>query len=203
MCLGAGARAANKAAMRRYEYELKVRKRKDVQKKNAYATASINYKWNIDNIHVGLGNSYAAAQTQLNRLKDKAWRRNESAMLKHLKHSAYGKAMAQGRTGKSYERMGVMEAAELGRFYAQTNAALTDANEDFMIGVKSAREKAKAAQRREFANVWAVPTEDVAPPRPVMQNVGQAMFMDALSIGTSIASFWKPNSAGNLTFLGG
>ena len=55
-----------------------------------------------------------------------------------------------------------------------------------MTGVKTARRKAKAAQRREFSNVWIKPQEDVAPPRPVMQNVGQAMFMDALGIGTSL-----------------
>ena len=96
--------------------------------------------------------------------------------------------MAQGKTGRSIKRMGVMEAARIGRYYAQTNAAITDANEDFMTGVKTARRKAKAAQRKEFANVWLQPQADVAPPRPVYQNVGQAMFMDALSIGSSALS---------------
>ena len=87
--------------------------------------------------------------------------------------------------------MGVAEAAEVGRFYARSSAALTDANEDFMLGVKRARQQAKLAQRKEFANVWLQPQADVAPPRPVLQNVGQAMFMDALGIATSAMSIYS------------
>ena len=84
-----------------------------------------------------------------------------------------------------------MEAAQVGRFYARSNAAITDANEDFMLGVKTARRKAKTAQRREFSNVWIKPQADVAPVRPVMQNVGQAMFMDALGIASSGMSIYS------------
>ena len=190
MCLGAGAKAANKAARRQYEYDIKVRKRKHMNKLDVYKTQINTYKENIDEIHQGLGRTYTAAQTRLNRVKDQAWRRNQDFAIKSLENSAYGRAMAAGRTGRSIKRMGVMEAAQAGRFYSRTSSALTDANEDFMTGVKTARRKAKAAQRKEFANVWLTPQADVAPPRPVMQNVGQAMFMDALSIGTSVAGFF-------------
>ena len=194
MCLGAGARAANKAAMRRYKHQLKVRKRKHMHKLDRYKTQINTYKQNIDEIHLGLGRTYAAAQTRLNRVKDEAWRRNQDFAIKSLENSAYGRAMAEGKTGRSIKRMGVMEAARIGRFYARTNAALTDANEDFMIGVKRARQQASLAQRKEFANVWLQPQADVAPPRPVLQNVGQAMFMDALGIaqtGMSIYTGFK------------
>ena len=194
MCLGAGARAANKAAKRRYEYDMKVRKRKHMNKLDVYKTQINTYKENLDEIQVGLGRTYAAAQTRLNRVKDLAWKRNQDFAIKSLENSAYGKAMAAGRTGKSIKRMGVMEAAEVGRFYARSNAAITDANEDFMIGVKRARQQASLAQRKEFANVWLQPQADVAPPRPVLQNVGQAMFMDALGIaqtGMSIYTGFK------------
>ena len=191
MCLGAGARAANKAAMRQYRYNLKVRKRKHMNKLGVYKTQINAYKQNIDEIHLGLGRTYAAAQTRLNRVKDAAWQRNQKFAIQSLENSAYGKAMAQGRTGRSIKRMGVMEAARIGRYYAQTNAALTDANEDFMLGVKRARQQASLAQRKEFANVWLQPQADVAPPRPVLQNVGQAMFMDALGIAQTAASVYS------------
>ena len=165
-----------------------------MHKLDRYKTQINTYKQNIDEIHLGLGRTYAAAQTRLNRVKDEAWRRNQDFAIKSLENSAYGRAMAEGKTGRSIKRMGVMEAARIGRFYARTNAALTDANEDFMIGVKRARQQASLAQRKEFANVWLQPQADVAPPRPVLQNVGQAMFMDALGIaqtGMSIYTGFK------------
>ena len=161
-----------------------------MNKLDVYKTQINTYKENLDEIQLGLGRTYAAAQTRLNRVKDLAWKRNQDFAIKSLENSAYGKAMAAGRTGKSIKRMGVMEAAEVGRFYARSNAAITDANEDFMLGVKTARRKAKAAQRKEFSNVWLKPQADIAPPRPVMQNVGQAMFRDALSIGSSALSIY-------------
>ena len=165
-----------------------------MHKLDRYKTQINTYKQNIDEIHLGLGRTYAAAQTRLNRVKDEAWRRNQDFAIKSLENSAYGRAMAEGKTGRSIKRMGVMEAARIGRFYARTNADLTDANEDFMIGVKRARQQASLAQRKEFANVWLQPQADVAPPRPVLQNVGQAMFMDALGIaqtGMSIYTGFK------------
>ena len=191
MCLGAGARAANKAAKRRYEREIKVRERKHMNKLDVYKSQITGYKYNLDQIHQGLGRTYAEAQTRLNRVKDLAWKRNQDFAIKSLENSAYGRAMAEGRTGRSIKRMGVMEAAEVGRFYARSSAAITDANEDFMLGVKTARRKAKAAQRKEFANVWLQPQEDVAPVRPVYQNVGQAMFMDALGIASSAMNIYS------------
>ena len=162
-----------------------------MNKLDVYKTQINTYKENIDEIHQGLGRTYAEAQTRLNRVKDQAWKRNQDFAIKSLENSAYGKAMASGQTGRSIKRMGVMEAAEVGRFYARSNAAITDANEDFMIGVKTARRQAKTAQRKEFSNVWLRPQADIAPPRPVMQNVGQAMFMDALSIGTSVMGIYS------------
>ena len=47
---------------------------------------------------------------------------------------------------------------------------------------------ARAEQMQSFAKNAIVRNPDLAPPQPVMQNVGAAMFMDALSIGTSIAT---------------
>ena len=173
--------------MRQYKYDLQVRERKHMNKLGVYKTQITAYKQNIDEIHQGLGRTYAEAQTRLNRVKDQAWKRNQDFAIKSLENSAYGKAMASGQTGRSIKRMGVMEAAEVGRFYSRTSSALTDANEDFMTGVRTARRKAKAAQRTEFSNVYLQPQADIAPPRPVLQNVGQAMFMDALGIASTAA----------------
>ena len=159
-----------------------------MNKLNVYKTKLTNYKHNLDSINQGLGKQYAAGQTRLNRVKDEAWRRNNKFLIESLENSQYGRAMAAGKTGKSIARMGVMEAAKIGRFYARSNAAITDANEDFMTGVRTARDKAKLAQRQEFSQVWIPPQASIAPPRPVYQNVGWAMIQDALGIASTGAS---------------
>ena len=43
---------------------------------------------------------------------------------------------------------------------------------------------------QQYAGVAFQPIPDVEPPQPVMQSVGAAMFMDALSIGTKVATMY-------------
>ena len=52
--------------------------------------------------------------------------------------------------------------------------------------------KMQGYKQQAFADVAFQPLPDVAPPQPVMRNVGAAAFMDALSIGSSIASIAMP-----------
>ena len=172
------ASAANKNARRRYKYQLEVRKRKHFQKLSVYNAGKVQYARTLQNIHMGLNASYSRAQTKLNRLRNKTLMENQGALLKSMQNSQYGNLLASGRTGRSISRLGVLEAGALGRFYAAKGAALTDAREDFMRGVKLSREKAKNVQEKAFSKVWAQPVEDVAPPRPAMQNVGIAFFSD-------------------------
>ena len=43
-----------------------------------------------------------------------------------------------------------------------------------------------------FTSVAFEKHPDIAPPKPVMQNVAMASFMDALSIGSSLATMYMP-----------
>ena len=45
-------------------------------------------------------------------------------------------------------------------------------------------------RNQQFAGVAFQPIPDVEPPQPVMQSVGAAMFMDALSIGSKVAGMY-------------
>ena len=74
---------------------------------------------------------------------------------------------------------------------------LTDVQRE--LGKKGAQAAAqtRAQQMNSFAQVAFVKNPDIAPPKPVLQDVGMAAFMDALSIGTSLATTagslgWKP-----------
>jgi hypothetical protein len=52
--------------------------------------------------------------------------------------------------------------------------------------------QAQAYKQQQFAQVAFQPTPDLKPPVPVMRSVGAAAFMDALSIGSSIATMAMP-----------
>ena len=55
-----------------------------------------------------------------------------------------------------------------------------------------------------FAKNNIVKSPDIAPPPPVLRNVGHAAFMDALSIASSVASIATGvGSLGQAGFLGG
>ena len=131
-------------------------------------------------------------------MREAALRSNQAALMKTINKSQYSKALAQGRTGRSIKRIGTLEAGALGRYYAQQTRALTLAGQDFKTGVKAARRKAVSASNQERAKVIFSPTTDVAPPPPVYQSVGAAMFGDILGFGMSVASVVKFQSDSRL-----
>ena len=173
--------------MRNYEHSLKVRKQKHLFKLAKYGQLKNQYDQNLTNIYQGYREGISQGQVKLNRMRQQVYRNNQEALIKVMQNSKAGKLLASGRTGASVARFSQLEAAALGRYQAQQANALTNAKEDFMAGVKTGRRKVKAAQEAQFASVAFNPQADLAPPRPVMQNVGFAMFTDALSIASSIA----------------
>ena len=195
MCAGAAAAsAANKNAKRQYKYQLDVRERKHYQKLSIYNAGKVQFEKTLSNIHQGLNASYDRAQLKLNQVRQKALSEGQNALGKLLQNSKYGNLLSSGMTGRSLDRLGVLEYGALGRFYAQKASAITDAREAFMRGTKLSRFKAKTAQESAFAKTAFQPVEDVAPPVPVMQNVALAFFNDALGIASSVVGISKSDS---------
>ncbi len=191
MCAGAAAaRAANKNAKRQYEYQLEVRKRKHMQKLSIYKLAGVQYKEASQNIHRGMTEAWDRGQVRLRRVKEEVMRRNEDKFIELAQNSEFGNLMAEGQQGRSIRRIGTMEKAALGRYYQKNQRALTDQIDDFMVGVKSSRQRAKLARQKEFAKVVFQPVTDVAPPRPVYQNVGMAMFSDIFGFASQAVGMY-------------
>ena len=200
MCLGSGARNANKAARRQYEHQLKVRKKKHLNKLAKYGQLKNQYDKNLTNIYQGYRHSISQGQVVINNARAAMLRGSETALIKAAQNSKYGNLLAKGRTGRSIERIGVSEAGALGRFYAAQGRKLSVLKDKIRDNNIQNRRKMINAQDKAFASVAFNPQADLAPPRPVMQNVGWAMFTDALSIAGSVASigtgfgggeFWK------------
>ena len=192
MCLGQQARDANKAAKRQYEYQLAQRKRKWLNQIALTNVERVQYEQTLDATHVGLGNAYGELQEKYRDLIGQARQQSEQAYQESEQQSVAANLAASGRTGRSIDRISTVE---LGRYLASGSRAayqLTQASRDLSKKGQEAAAQARHAQMQAFANANIVHNPDFAPPKPVMQNVGQAAFMDALSIGSSLASIATP-----------
>ena len=95
---------------------------------------------------------------------------------------------AAGRTGRSARRI---SSLEFGQYMAKSSRAgymLTQARREMSKASAKQAAATRAQQMQMFAQNSIIKSPDLAPPRPVLQNVGQASFMDALSIASSVAS---------------
>ena len=190
MCLGAQARAENENARRQYKAANEQRESNWMQALSVYKAKINQYEQDLDNIGIAISNQYADAQRKKNEIRQEALLKYEGLYANALKDSKYSQLLASGRTGRSIARRSVLEAGSFGRDVTKLTRKilLTDRESD--------RQASKAVNAligrrdQQFAQVAFQPIPDVEPPQPVMQSVGAAAFMDALSIGTKVAGIY-------------
>lgn len=188
MCLGAQARAANENARRRYKYENERRERNWMQTISIYNAQKVKYEEDVVNASLAQAQSRVDKQEAMDVARGEAQLKYRELFENLQRKSTYGKLAAAGQTGQSTKRIATLEFAKYGRDVSEIARSLT--LNDRELARKSAQQQAQYKQFKDqaFAKVAFQPIPDVAPPQPVMQNVGAAMFMDALSIGSSIAT---------------
>lgn len=197
MCLGAGAAAANENARRRYKYENERRERKWMQTISIYNAKKVKYNEDVQNLNLAKSQSKVKQQEAMDRARGEAQLKYQELFNNLLKDTKYGKLAASGQTGQSLNRLATMEYAKYGRDVSAIARALTLNDRELALKSSAEISKYKQMQDQAFTSVAFEPIVDVAPPEPVMQNVGAAAFLEALSIGTSLASAagglgWKP-----------
>ena len=188
MCLGASARTANANARRRYAYENEQRERKWMQSISIYNAQKVKFQEDRDNANLAQAGAYTDMQQAMNKERGDALLKYQDLFEKLQKESTYSKITASGQSGKSARRIRTMELSKYGR---DVSAIARKVQLNDMELAKKTQEKVgalKAFKDQAFANVAFQPIETPPPPRPVMQTVGAAAFMDALSIGSSIAT---------------
>ena len=187
MCLGQDARDANKAAKQNYEHKLKVRERKWMNELALTNVERIQYDQTMDATHVGLGNAYAEIQEKYGDMIAKATQAQEDRFRQFAQEATSEKLAASGATGASIRRL---RTTEMGQFLAQGSRdaynLLQGRRELNKAGAKAAA-ATRQTQLEAFARNNVIKTPDLAPPPPVMQNVGAAAFRDALSIVSTVA----------------
>ena len=188
MCLGAEARAANEAAMRDYEFKLLKRKANWMQRLSLTKAEHVQYEQGITASNLGIASAYGDMEEKRKELIGQMFQKNEAEWKEFLQKNTGATLEATGRTGRSVRRISQLDLAEHLRSSSRRAYQLNQATEQLSDAAAQAAGQARAQQMQMFANVAFMKQPDFAPPKPVMQNVGMAVFKDALSIGSSIAT---------------
>ena len=188
MCLGSAAKTANENARRRYKYENERRERKWMQTISIYNAQKVKYEEDVQNAGLGEAQARVEQQEQMDLARGEAQLKYEELFRKLLEDSTYGKLVAAGQTGQSTRRRGTMDYAKYGRDVSDIARRLT--LNDRELAKKTSKQLAAYKQFKDqaFAKVAFKPIPDVAPPQPVMRNVGAEAFMGALSIASNVAT---------------
>ena len=188
MCLGAQARAANESARRQYQAAINQRESNWMQSLAVYNAKINQYNQNIDNSAVAIQNAYSEAQRKKNDARARAELQYEGLYKELLETNRASDLIASGQSGRSVARLNTMELAKYGRdINALGREVLYSDREADRVAQEEAG-KLIGFRDQAFTEVAFQPIPDVEPPQPVMQSVGAAAFMDALSIGTKVAT---------------
>jgi len=192
VCLGAQARAQNEAAQRQYNFELRRRERNWNQALSIYGAKGVQYDINTSAADMGIAQAYADEQEQKRIARGDAAIKYEEMYRELAKNSEFSQILASGGTGRSTARIGRMEQAAYGRKVSEMGRALMMNDRKLDRATAQTVGKMQGYKQEQFAQVAFQPIPGVEPPKPVMRNVGAAAFMDALSIGSSIAGMAMP-----------
>ena len=190
MCLGAEARAQNEAARRDYKGRIEQREQDWMQQLSLAGAERVQYEVGINRSGLKTQDQYAKIQQQQNEAISQAYRAEETDLIKFLQNNQYDKSLASGQTGRSIARQGVLDVGALLRERAKRNYVLTTNEYKMKEQFKNIREQQKLTDEQLFNKVRYIKQPGLEPPQPVMRSVGAAMFMDALSIGSTIAGFF-------------
>tara|TARA_R100000152_G_scaffold4522_1_gene1557 strand:- start:1510 stop:2316 length:807 start_codon:yes stop_codon:yes gene_type:complete len=197
VCLGAKARAHNEQLKRDYQYKLDKREREWMQTMSMTGVERVQYEQGITASNLGLANTYTAIQEKHGEMVDEMLQKSLTDRIEYLSKNKGDEFKAAGRLGKSADRLA---ALELGAYLKKSHdygLALTKATDKLYKSGAQAAAKARSEQLQMFTNVAFVKNPDMLPPKPVGQNVGHAVFMDALSILGTAASVATPFVAGS------
>ena len=173
------ASASNAAAKRNYEQQLKVRERKWMQTRTTYATKKVQFEQEVDQANIAAQRAYSRTQIQLNNARSLAILENQEDFKKMLANEGMIEASAaeRGVRGASVARQLVMNNANFGMSQALRSRGLAMAGYKAEGVREDVKRQLKSTLNRSFGQVAIQPVQDIAPPPPVMQNVGLTLML--------------------------
>jgi hypothetical protein len=173
--------AQNKANRRNWEYQMETRKRNWYQTLSIWGAKKNKYYQDLNENDLAAQRGYSQAQVGLNKAFAKAIQDNETSLIKYLQSS--GKLSAAGRTGRSIDRINILDIGALERQAGRRQYALTQSKEAYKANIENIQRAQKSARNQLFSNVAFAPVPDIAPPPPVQRSASSALFMGLLGAG--------------------
>ena len=175
----AQASSANKAARRNYEHQLKVRERKWMQQRTTYKTKKVQFEQEVDQANIAAQRAYTRTQIELNNARSLAILENQEDFKKMLANEGMIEASAaeRGVRGASVARQLVMNNANFGMSQRLRSRGLAIAGYKAEGVNEDVKRQLKSTLNRSFGQVAIQPVADIAPPPPVMQNVGLTLML--------------------------
>tara|TARA_Y100000114_G_scaffold132332_1_gene131025 strand:+ start:42 stop:785 length:744 start_codon:yes stop_codon:yes gene_type:complete len=186
----AAASQANKEKRRQYQHQLKVRERKWMQTRATYQTKKVQFEQEVDQANIAAQRAYSRTQQQLNNARSLAILQNQEDFKKMLANEGAIETSAaeRGVRGASLARQLVQNSATFGLSQAMRSRGLTQAGYDARETYGDINRQLKGTLNQAFGKVAIQPVQDIAPPPPVMQNVGLTLMLgmgEALGAGLS------------------
>ena len=156
----ASAGAQKKAEVNNYKRQLKIREVEWSRTRAMYAQRVSEAKEQLDENFLAASRGFAAEQTQLNALYNKASVQLQNDFTKIAEQQKfYG-------TGKTADRLAAKNMAAFGRSQALISSNLVRAREGYDRDVANIRQELKAANRKTIAPVMFKPQPGMPPARP-------------------------------------
>ncbi len=193
------AKAQNKAALREYNHKLKVRERKWMQTRSTYGTKIVQFEQEVDQANIAAQRAYSRTQQQLNNARSLAILENQEDFKKMLANEGAIEVSAaeRGVRGKAVARQLVSNKANFGISQALRSRGLTQAGYMAKQSNEDVNRQLKGMLNQSFGKVALQPQQDLAPPKPVLQNPGMAFMLGmGNAIGAGIQGM-PANSGGN------
>jgi len=177
-----------------------------MQTRTTYATKKVQFEQEVDQSNIAAQRAYSRTQQQLNNARSLAILENQEDFKKMLQNEGIIEASAaeRGVRGKSVARQLVMNNQNFGISQAMRSRGLVQAGYKAKQVNEDTKTQLKSLLNRSFGQVAIQPVADIAPPPPVMQNVGMTLMLgmgQALGAGiegmpaNSGSNSWMNNSS--------
>ena len=162
-----------------YQHQLKVRERKWMQTRATYASKKVQFEEEVDQSNIAAQRAYSRTQQQLNNAKSLAILENQEDFKKMLANEGAIEVSAaeRGVRGRSVARQLVMNKGNFGISQALRSRGLAQAGYMAKESNADVNRQLKGQLNRSFGKVAIQPVQDLAPPAPVMQNVGMTFML--------------------------
>ena len=158
-----------------------------MQTRTTYASKKVQFEQEVDQSNIAAQRAYSKVQRQLYNARSLAILQNQEDFKKMLANEGMIEASAaeRGVRGASVARQLVQNSANFGMSQAMRSRGLTMAGYQAKQSNEDVNRQLKGQLNRSFGRVVIQPVQDLAPPPPVMQNVGMT-FM--LGMGQALAA---------------